>query len=266
MRFLSALLVAALTCQIANGQPASKEIVAKFRKAIGADAPQGPNAYLIQYRGEHYLYSLRDGRLLGESFSYDTKLYGYADSNKRRREMETKIGVVPLKIVDAIDGDTGWYQLNEGETVVMSKTEVEGRGQRDLHVEVFLGIVSFDPAHWQFTEPESTQVRGQDAWMFEATTKGMEPLTLYFAKQSGFLLRLKSKTRDLAWLPGEKAKVETFTRDLYLSDWKEFGKRMLPGHLQAYRDGILWQQMEPVNLSFPSTIDPKMFAAPGPKN
>jgi len=266
MRFLSVLFVAVLSCQIANAQPASKELITRFRKAVGAEALTGSHPYLIQYRGERYLYSLRDGRLLGESLAFDGKLYGYTDKhNQHRKEMEMKIGVVPFKIVEVIDGDSGWYQMNEGEAVKMSKKEIEGREQRELHIEVFLGRESFDPGLWQFSESKSTQVRGQDAWMLEATAKGKEPLTLYFAKQSGLLLRLKSKATDLAWLPGEKPKVESFTRDLYFRDWKKVGGRMVPGNLEVFHDGVLWQQMEPVSISLGDAIDPKLFAAPQSK-
>jgi hypothetical protein len=263
MRFLSVLFVAVLSCQIANGQPTSQELITKFRKAMGSEAAKGSIPYLIHYRGERYLYSLRDGRLLGESFPFDGKLYGYTDKrHMHRKEWVMKIGIVPLKVVEVINGDAGWYQLNEGEAVAMSKGEIEGRAQRELHVEVFLGNDPFDPALWQFSEPKSTQVRGQDVWMFEAKTKGPEPFTLYFAKQSGFLLRLKSKAMDFAWLPSEKPKLESFTRDLYFRDWKKFGARILPGHFEAFHDGILWQQMEAVGVSFLDTIDAKMFAAP----
>jgi hypothetical protein len=266
MRFLSVLFVAVLSCQIANAQPASKELITKFRKVIGAEAASESIPFLIQYRGERYLYSLRDGRLVGESFEFQTKRYGYSDKhNQHRVETEMKIGVVPLKIVEVISGNSGWYQMNEGEAVTMSKGEIEGKQKREHHVEVFLGRERFDPKLWQFSDPKSTQVQGHDAWMFEAKTKGMEPLALYFAKQSGLLLRLKSKTTDFAWLPGETPKLESFTRDLYFRDWKPGRSRMLPGYIQEFRDGVLWRQMEPVSVNLGEAIDPKLFAAPQPK-
>jgi hypothetical protein len=268
MRFVAALFVALVACQSAHAQPSSQELITKFRKTIGADVNPGSIPYLIQYRGQRYLYSVRDERLLGESFDFDGKLYGYTDKhNKHRKEFEMKIGVVPFKIVEVIAGDKGWYQMNEGEAIAMSKAEVEGREGRELHVEVFLGRESFDPGHWQFTQPKGAKVRGQDAWMFEAKKTSLQNgLTLYFAKDSGLLLRLTTKTSDFAWLPGEKPKLESFTRDLYFSDWKKFTGRMLPGHLQAYHDGVLWQQMEPVSVTLPPTIDDKMFTAPQAKN
>jgi hypothetical protein len=263
MRFLSVLGVAVLSCQIAHGQPTSKELIASFRKTIGGETTSKSVPYLIQYRGERHLYSLRDGKLLGESYPFNAKLYGYTDKhNKHRKEIEMKIGIVPFKMVEVIDGHTGWYQMNEGDAVPMSKRELDGREQREIHVEVFLGRESFDPGRWQFSDPESTQVRGQDAWKFEARAKETEPLTLYFAKDSGLLIRLTSKASDFAWLPGANPKVESFTRDLYFGNWKKLGNRMFPGSLEAFHDGVLWQQMEPVSLSLTETINPQLFAAP----
>jgi hypothetical protein len=265
MRYLSALLVAVVACQSASAQPTAKELVTTFRKTIGATVETSKSIpYLIKYRGDRYLYSVRDGKLLGESFSFDAKLYGFTDKrNMHRKEMEMKIGVVPFKIVEVINGNSGWIQINEGEQVAMSKAEVDGRDQREIHVEVFLGRESFDPKLWQFTEPKSSKVRGQDAWVFEAKSKqNPEPLTLYFAKSSSLLLRLTSKATDFAFLlPGEaKPKLESFTRDLYFRDWKKVGPRLLPGHLEAYHDGVLWQQMEPASVSLLDTVDTKLFA------
>jgi len=101
--------------------------------------------------------------------------------------------------------------------------------------------------------------------MFEAKAESLNPLTLYFAKQSGLLIRLKTQASDFALLPGEKAKLESFTRDLYLRDWKKSTGRMLPGHLEAYHDGVLWQQMELVSVTVLPTIDAKMFEMPQPR-
>jgi hypothetical protein len=267
LRFLAALFVAVVACQSAHGQPTSQELITKFRKTIGADVTPGSIPYLIRYRGERYMYSLRDGRLTGEVFEFDSKLYGYTKKhNQHRKETETKIGVVPLKIVEVINGDKGWYQMNEGEVIAMKKAELAGRDQRELHIEVFLGRESFDPGLWKFSPPKSTEMRGQDAWVFEAKkTDSQDPVTLCFAKQSGLLLRLTSQATDFAWLPGEKPKVESFKRDLYFSDWKQFTGRMLPGHIQAFNDGVLWQQMEPVSVTLLKTIDDEMFAMPQPK-
>src|SRR5262249_23161169 len=161
--------------------------------------------------------------------------------------------VVPLKIVEVINGDIGWYQINEGERVALSKAELGARKQREHHVEVFLGAESFDPGTWHCSEPKSGHVRGEDVWMFEATAKGVEPLTLYFGKESGLLVRLKTRATDFAWLPGEKPKIESFTRDLHFRNWRKFGAHMLPGFLQSFHDGVLWQQMEPVNVSLLKT-------------
>ena len=52
-----------------------------------------------------------------------------------------------------------------------------------------------------------------EAWELEARTSGLEPLTLSFAKESGLLVRLKSKATDFALLPGAEAKPESFQRD-----------------------------------------------------
>jgi hypothetical protein len=267
MHFLSVLLVVALSGQAAQGQPSAQELIAKFRKAIGGDSTTGSIPFLIQYRGQRFLYEMRDGKLSGESFDYEAKLYGITDKYAmRRKEMELRIGIVPVKMIEVINGEKGWYQINEGEAVAMSKAEIDGRNQREHHVEVFLGRENFDPKRWQLSEPKSTQVHGQDAWWVEARTKGLEPLDLYFAKQSGLLLRLTTKTSDFSFfMPGEKPKIETFTRDLYFRDWKTFGKRMLPGRLAVFHDGVLWEHLESVDVSFLPSLDPNLFAEPKSK-
>jgi hypothetical protein len=266
MRYLATLLVGVLSCQIANGQPTPKELITKFRTTIGAEGFTGSIPYLIQYRGERFSYEFRDGKLVGESFGFEAKLYGYTDkAHVFRKETEMKIGVVPLKIVDVINGNSGWYQINEGDIVPLSKDAVEGRQKRELHVEVFLGRESFDPAVWQFSQLQSAQVRGRDAWTFEAKSKAQDGITLYFSKQSGLLLRLTSQTTDFLWHPGQKAKLESFTRDLYFHEWKDLGKRKFPALLEVFHDNVLWEQLEPVGLTLGSVIEPKLFEVPQPK-
>jgi len=266
MRFFTCLVAALLASSPALGQPKSADLIADFRHKIGADIGSAMSIpYMIDYRGERYSYTPSGGRITGEAFPFRAKLYGFTDKHhKHRKELEFKIGIVPLKIVEVIDGNTGFYQFNEGELVPMSKAELDGRDKRELHAEVFLGRESFAPKTWQFTDPRSTEVRGEGAWKIEGKASGHEPMTLYFNKQTGLLSRLTTKTTDFVWNPVEKARLETFTRDLYLSDWKQFGKRMLPGRLEAYHDGVLWQQMEPLNVSMLDKADPKLFAGPAP--
>lgn len=267
MRFLSIpALVLLLTLPVAGGQPTGKDLIAKFRKAIGADAPTVSTPVVIKYRGHRYLYSVVGGKLQGEAFAFDGTLTGYTDiPQKLRVEMEMKIGIVPFKHVEAVDGKLGWYRDNDSEAVVMSKGLMEGKRQREIHVSVFLGREAFEPDRWQFSEPTSTRVGRQEAWEVVARTSGLEPITLSFAKQSGLLLRLKTKATDFTLLPGAEAKLDTFTRELNFHDWKKFGTRMLPGQLDAFHDGVLWAQMEPVSVSFPKTVDPKLFALPETK-
>ena len=121
------------------------------------------------------------------------------------------------------------------------------------------------PEHWKFSDPRRKCACGRDAecWELNATTKDLlDPITLWFSKQSGMLMRLKTKATDFALLPGAEAKVDSFTRDLHFYDWKKVGGAMLPGHLDAFHDGVLWKKLEPVSVNFPKTIDAKLFAMP----
>jgi hypothetical protein len=271
MRLLLISILALFSCGIASSQPAAKdqpsakELIAKFRKAIGADAIV-PTPFVIKYRGQRYYYSVVDGKLQGEVFDFGGTLMGYTHiPQKLRKETEMKIGIVPFRHVETVDGKSGWYQDNDSEPVVMSKELLEGKRQRELHISIFLGRESFDPEHWQFSEPKSTRVRGQEAWEFTAKTSGLEPITLFFAKKSGLLLHLKTQATDFSLLAGSVTKLESYTRDFYFSDWKKVGNHMLPGNFEAFHDGVLKIQMEPVRVSFPKTLDSKLFALPKTK-
>jgi hypothetical protein len=264
MRSLSLLLLLVLG-QVARSQPTAQELITTFRKTIGAEAMIASVPYLISYRGERHLYSLRDGKLHGESYDFTGKLLGYTDNpHKHRKEIEMKVGVVPIKMVEVIDGETGWYQLNDGAAVAMSQQLIQGRWQRELHAEVFLGRETFDPKHWKFSEPQSSVVRGQEAWKFEAKSSVQEPITLYFAKKSSLLLRLKSKATDFTLLPGEAVRLESYVRDIQFYNWKKFGPRMLPGQFQVFNDGVLTVRMEPVEVSFAGAHNPALFVKPEP--
>jgi len=267
MRFLAIAVLVLLPCSSAHGQPSAKEVITKFRKVIGADGPALTAPVVIKYRGQQHLYSITGGKLEGQAIDYVTTLTILLDTPQQthRSETEMKIGIVPLKYVEVADLESGWYQINLSDAVAMSKIQLDARRKRSIQVAIFLGMESFDPERWEFSEPKSTQVRGQEAWQVEAKTGGVEPITLSFAKQTGLLLHLKTKANDFDLLSGEKAKIETFARDLHFHDWKKFGNRMLPGHVAAFHDGVLWKHLEPVSVSFPKTIDAKLFAMPKAK-
>jgi len=266
MRLLSTLCAAALYCQAAHGQPSAPELIGGFRKTIGADRAVTTVPYQISYQGERYAYSLEGGKLQADVYEFKSKLFGYTDKHQHRKEVEMKIGIVPLRIVSVHSGNSGWYQINDGEVVLVSDEAVKGVAQREFHIEVFLGRESFDPKVWQFTEPTSTRVRGQDAWKLEARAGSADPIGLTFSKESGLLVRMTAKATDFTLLPGKSTKLESFVRDLHFANWKKYGNRMLPGQLQIYHDGVLSQQMESVGLSFLDTIDPKLFVPPLLKN
>jgi len=267
MRFLLIPVLMAFCCQDADAQTSAKDVLAKFRTAIGADGPKVSRGFVIKYRGERFLYSLEDGKLQAQAFNFDASIVGHTDSPQTyRKEMEMKIGIVPFKNVEVVDGKSGWYQINDSDPVVMSKRLLEGTRAREIHIEIFLGRETFDPGHWKFTEPKSTRKHGQDVWEFDATTGGLEPITLSFDKQTGLLLHLRTKTDDVELMPGREPKLEAFTRDFQFSDSKKVGTRMYPGHFDAYRNGVLWIRMEPVSVSYPSTVDPKTFVMPPTKH
>jgi len=270
MRLLSIAVLVVLSCAIADGggaknAPSAKELIAKFRKAIGADAVKS-TPYVIKYRGQRYLYSLADGRLQGQAYAFDASLTSHTSAPQTRRaEMEMKIGIVPFKIVEVVDGDTGWYQINEGDPAAMPKSIVKGRRERDMHIDSFLGLEAFSPDRWQFTEPKGATVRGQEAWQFNGTLEGLEPMTISFAKDTGLLLQITTKATDYEFLPGAAPKIESFTRDMHFYDWKKFTTRMLPGHFDVFQNGVLWKQMEPVEVLLPETLDAKVFVMPKAK-
>jgi hypothetical protein len=244
-------------------------VIAKFRKTIGADVKLPPTPYQINYRGELFLYSNSKGKLTGESFEFQAKLMGHtSDLGRHRKEMEMKIGVVPLRLIEVIDGAKSWYQINDSDPAVPHRGLLEARKQREIHIEVFLGTENFDPARWQFSEVKSAKFRGTDVWEVEAKSKGTNPISLSFDKQSGLLMRLKTLATDIALVltPGEQPRLETFERDLHFTEWKTFSGRMLPGELHAFHDGVLWQRLEPVSITFPKTMDPNLYVAPMPRN
>src|SRR4051794_21065034 len=105
MRFLSIPVLILLVCPIAHGQPTAKDVVAKFRKALGVDGLAANEPCLTKFSGQRFMYSLTDGVLHGEAFEYEKSLLSYTGPvRKHRLELEMKIGIVPLRLIEAMDG------------------------------------------------------------------------------------------------------------------------------------------------------------------
>jgi len=268
MRFLFIAGLVLVFSPVANGQPTARELITKFEKAIRAEKTSESVPYLAKARSAYFTYSLVDGRLQGKVTYLNETLMGYTNNaDKMRKETVMLIGIVPFRYTEAVDGESGWSQMNDSKPVVMSKGLLRARKARDTQIDIVLGLESFDPNTWELSKPVSAEVRLQEAWEFEARAKELEPITLSFAKGSGLLLRLKAKAVDYDLMAGaaEEAKVKSFSREAHFYDWKKAGSRLFPGMVDIFQDGVLWKKTEFVDLSFPKAHDAKLFVMPQEK-
>ncbi len=258
------LVVLATMPQQISAQPPSREIIARYRKAIGAEKTKNAiRGMIFEGSGEVYTYSVRKGKLHGTAHTFTVKDW-LQGKDQYREDLEMKIGIVPLKLTGVMNKDKGWVQVNEGTPTLMDKRSLGWARDRDfLFVDVVLGLETF--AKWKLSKPKSTTVRGHDAWIIVATIKGDNPLTLYFSEKSGFLIRMRKKAQDLDLSPGSAGKLWSFERDVYLDNWKEYNGFYYPRDEQVFRDGVLFMERQNNTIRLTPQIDNKLFEIPKTK-
>lgn len=250
-----------LMTSTANAQPSSQEIIAKYRKAIGGTAnAQRLYPSIFKREGEYFLYSLKDGKIFGEHFPFEAKVW-LNKANYVRSDITMKIGIVNLTWTEVKQINKGWYQFNQDPPVAMDKDFFLAAEDREELWAIIEGEEAFDKG-WTFSEPKQEKVRGQNAWVIVANKKGINSITMYFDTQNYMLLRLSEQSSDYTRLLDNRKVVTSFRRDVYLLSWKKYGNVMFPSDMEWFRDGVLHRTARTISIDFPSRIDDAIFEMP----
>jgi hypothetical protein len=153
-----------------------------------------------------------------------------------------------------VDGDKGWTKMGDSATD-MDKEQLDEYKENNYagHITMLLPLKSKD-----FTLKPAGEIKMDNltAVGVQITHAGHRDLTLYFDKDTGLVVKMARKVKDLE---GSKEEV---TQESFLSNHKEIDGVKVPTKLVVKRQGKLYLEAEIEEAKLVGKLDAKMFAKP----
>jgi hypothetical protein len=224
----------------------AKSIVAKGLKACGWDKEKSP-----------YMTWKDSGKFSGGgmemTYSGD---WAVQLPDKYRFAIKVKFGEMSIDFTHVLNGDkafesaAGMTQDVEGEKLKYTKNQVFSMWVQSL------APLLTDPA-FKLKDVPGKDEGGKPTAGVQVDREGKPPMTLYFDKASGLLVRTDLKTIN------EFDGWKECTDESHLSDWKDVGNGVKAFHkLKIVRDGKTMIESDMSDFKRPEKLDAKLFEKP----
>lgn len=250
MRKFICLIVAALTTAQGVRADDKAEMKALIEKAVAA---QGGKEKLAMIKATTYK---SKGKVYTQGDDYDfTSDYAVQLPDKLRLRMEIESNGVKVTIVIVNDGKTAWRKVGK-DTTEYSK-EGFAEVQEDMYanrVEKLLTVL--EDKDIELSPLGEIKVDDKAVVGMRVTHKGHRDVNLYFAKDSGLLVKSERIIKDQMH-GGKEYRQEVFYRD-----YKDFGGIKRATKVDIKRDGEKFVESELSDFENKDMIDPAEFAKP----
>jgi outer membrane lipoprotein-sorting protein len=238
------------TCTVparADDQAEMKQLLAKALKAQGgADNMAKVKAASAQMKGKFYG--------LGDAIDY-TGTFSHQDPDKVRTEIEASVNGMAFKTVQIINGDKGWFTVND---MVMDMTkEMVDEAKEHLYTQQVTHLVVLSGKGYKLSPLGESKVEGKDAVGMRVESKGRRDVNLFFDKKTGLLLKSETREKDVQG-GGDKE----YTAETLYSDYKKVGNVLHAHKVAIKRDGKLFVTGEISELKIEDKLDAALFAKP----
>jgi hypothetical protein len=153
-----------------------------------------------------------------------------------------------------VDGDKGWVKTGENATD-MDKEQIDEYKESNYagHLTMLLPLKS---KKFTLTSTGETKVDNLTAVGVKVSHAGHRDVTLYFDKDTGLLVKMARRVKDLE---GNKEEVD---QETILSQHKEVDGVKFPMKLVVKRQGKLYLEAENEEVKLVGKLDAKVFAKP----
>jgi hypothetical protein len=174
--------------------------------------------------------------------------------DRLKADIEVEAGGQKLKIVNVVDGDTGWTKVGDNTTEMDKDAVAEAREQ--MHAGWVASLAPLDAAKGYTLATTGEQlVGGKPALGVKVSAKDRRDVTLYFDKGTGLLVMYESRVKDEG--SGQEVTEETFP-----SDYKEVQGTKQAVKFTTKRDGKLYMEGEATDHQLAEKLDAGVFAKP----
>jgi hypothetical protein len=242
--FVHCYLAAALATQ---SQVAEKP-VAVIQRAVKA---HGGEANLKKFKAGH---TKADGIIaLGAGVPFTQEAFYELPS--RMKEIQVLEANGQKRVVTIVlDGDHGWLSAN-GQTVPLSET-VLGELREAIHLIQVNRLVSLlEDKRFRLSPLQDAQVEGAAAYGLRVSTTGRRDTDLYFSKETGLLIKVERRMRDLGTM-------KEFTEARVYSEFLDANGIRIPRKTVVFRDGKEFMRAQVAEVAFLESLDQRVFSKP----
>jgi hypothetical protein len=223
-----------------------REIVSKAVKAHGgADNLKKLPASVTKTKGKFYG--------LGDAIDY-TGETAIQLPDRIRSEVAGTANGQDFKFLQIVAGDKGWIRFGDN-TEEMSK-EMIAEAKEQLNAAAIAHLTVLTGKEYKLSTLGDVKVGGQEALGVRVEREGFRPVSLFFDKGNGMLVKSETRGKDLM-RGGEEYTSETFYKD-----YKKVDGLMVPHKLTIKRDGKDFVESETTDVKPSEKLDDNVFAKP----
>jgi hypothetical protein len=226
---------------VQSGEDKEKDARVIINKAIKAagGAAKLPNAMTWNEKGTYYG--------MGDGLPYTGK-YAVQWPGQFRMEIQDVFTIV-------IDGDKGWMRM--GDTTRDLGKEEMALQKYNHRAGWIASLVSLKDKEFHLKTAPDAKVEGKATSVVVVSRKDYPTVTLYFAKDSGHLVKSAFKTK------APEMEMKEVIQSTYYSDYKDVNGAKLPYKMIVKRDDKVFVEAQHSDFKLPGKLDAKVFAKPG---
>jgi hypothetical protein len=249
MRFtlipLAALAFAPITSR-ADDAADAKALVEKAIKATGQKPEDKPKAMTWNDKGTFTADNLK------MNYAGD---FAFQGPDQYRFAVTGDFDGMKITFVAVVSGGKAWESaMGMTQEVTAEKLEYMRDQVHSLSVTSLLPLLT-DKAYTLATAGEK-DVNGKKAALVKVTRDKKPPVTLYFDKTSGLLVKTDTKVKD------EFQGWKEVPEEVYFDDYKDVGGQKYFGKMKIVRDGKTMIETSVSEQKLAEKLDPKLFEKP----
>ncbi len=190
--------------------------------------------------------------LLG-GFSYTGETFAQLP-NKFKEVLKMEINGMQVTQTVVLDGDKCWINVN-GMNIDLGEA-LNKEIKEQMHERRAMSLLPLlKGKEFELAPLGEVKVGGQDAVGVKASAKDRRDVSLYFAKDSGLLVKIESRPLDFMTM-------QEVAQEIILSDYKEMDGYKAPQRLLMNRNGEKFLEREVTEFRIVDKIDDSVFAKP----
>jgi hypothetical protein len=205
-------------------------------------------------------------KLQGSATKTKGKFYGFGDGvdytgetsiqlpDRLHLEISSKFNDQDFKFAQVVNRDKGWFKLGDNTTDMTKEMLEEAREQ--LNVANVTHLVVLTGKEYKLSPLGDLKVGDHQTVGVRAEREGYRPVSLFFDKESGLLVKSETRGKDL------QRGGEEYTAETLYGDYKKVQDLLVAHKVSVKRDGKRFVEGETTDVKLSEKLDDNVFAKP----